>query len=1293
MPPVKKKSRTEPEKVSLSFSQPLSKGVTASELVKRLKQLYLELADIDQDLIDTESLNAVAKDLIQPFLLLHKEKGVKAFLACCLVDILRLYAPEAPYTQPELKDLFQFLFRQLKHLTNATEAHFSEYFYVIESLSNVKSIVIVCDLDSADDLMADLFRQSSSSPKNVQIAVADILSQLLEEVAQPSSEVVETLLAQFHPKNAKQNAASYLLAVEVARASADKLQRYVCQYFAEVITSTINGAHDSDAADDSDSTSGVVQRKKGAPAAIEELPEDFVKAHHLVKQIMRAVPTLLLNVIPQLEEELTADKPAYRKLATETLGAMAGDKAGQGDLALKYPTAWRAFLGRAKDRMPAVRIAVVDALPKIWIEHPELSHDIEGAMMSLLVDQDDKVRIAACRAFEGLDYETTSTHINKKVLEALSTRCLDSKASVRVIAFDTLGRLYNLAFSEIESRDEHAIEHYSWIPGVFCEAYHKSPVVVQNLVLAKMLEFIVPPPKKDDDEVQWVDRLLLVLRHLSPTERGYFLHMTRLISPRPSPFEYFLGACEANNGGIIDANEAKIKQGLKGAVKAIATRFSPSDQTRVVEDLTKFAKANEKQLYKVLRSLLDVQVDLKTQIKSWKDCTRRLEQVSSGIVDTFQHCLRQYAFLLVNRSSISPLLLRVRSPTGPDGPALASLASEVLGHISKHRPALYKSHAAELTKSLVDGTADVALHALARLAKADRTFSLDKKLSEKAKEFARKGTAVQAKQAATLVALDQARPGSADDLVEFLADALPDASEAELIPHLSALNRLARYAPHAFENKSEQVTTSVLEILMRGTVPGEILDDDEALWVADEDLDDLTKARILSVKILTSRCLGYADDEDTAAQVSIPVFHLLWPLLQARDENSRYSPPVASRLRLVSALCLLKLASSDKFTLEITKRFDVLARVAQDPCYEVRSAFVSKLTSIMRGGSLKSPRFNMIFFMVAHDPEADVIETATSFIKHATARSSVGKRQAEWEHPFVRLIHLLAHHPDFAGSADDEVDLGLMAKYIEMFVEHVVTKENIPFVYHVAVRIKQVADAESPDFNQRLYILSELSQYLLNRVALLRQWPIPAHPVNVPLPTDIFKPLSTAKAAEAKKKNYLSAEILGKVAPMGKINKQTRVKAEPSIPKKRKSSPKAKSANGAKRTAKSKKKEPKWNSGSEDESDPESDIDSDSDADEAQPAAKKVRGPPPPESKRASLARGVAAKSSPAPSPAKKGPSPAKKAPPPAKKAVKAQTRGVVKKLAAPRAMVKNNQGDVSDLSDGEDGDEEMADE
>ena len=58
---------------------------------------------MEQEEKERDSFLKVAKDLASPNLLAHKDKGVKAWTACCLVDILRLCAPDAPYTAQQLK--------------------------------------------------------------------------------------------------------------------------------------------------------------------------------------------------------------------------------------------------------------------------------------------------------------------------------------------------------------------------------------------------------------------------------------------------------------------------------------------------------------------------------------------------------------------------------------------------------------------------------------------------------------------------------------------------------------------------------------------------------------------------------------------------------------------------------------------------------------------------------------------------------------------------------------------------------------------------------------------------------------------------------------------------------------------------------------------------------------------------------------------------------------------------------------------------------------------------------------
>ena len=92
----------------LQFKEPLSwragKPIAIAELLRRLQALHQELRVLEQeDGPPREAYTAVAKDLASSNLLAHKDKGVKALTACCIVDILKLCAPDAPYTGIQLR--------------------------------------------------------------------------------------------------------------------------------------------------------------------------------------------------------------------------------------------------------------------------------------------------------------------------------------------------------------------------------------------------------------------------------------------------------------------------------------------------------------------------------------------------------------------------------------------------------------------------------------------------------------------------------------------------------------------------------------------------------------------------------------------------------------------------------------------------------------------------------------------------------------------------------------------------------------------------------------------------------------------------------------------------------------------------------------------------------------------------------------------------------------------------------------------------------------------------------------
>lgn len=75
------------------------------ELLKRLQELAHELGEMEQEEDEDakQSFTKIAKDLSSEQLLAHKERGVRAWTACCAVEVLRLCAPDAPFSERELK--------------------------------------------------------------------------------------------------------------------------------------------------------------------------------------------------------------------------------------------------------------------------------------------------------------------------------------------------------------------------------------------------------------------------------------------------------------------------------------------------------------------------------------------------------------------------------------------------------------------------------------------------------------------------------------------------------------------------------------------------------------------------------------------------------------------------------------------------------------------------------------------------------------------------------------------------------------------------------------------------------------------------------------------------------------------------------------------------------------------------------------------------------------------------------------------------------------------------------------
>ncbi|KAK2774902.1 hypothetical protein FQN53_003378 [Emmonsiellopsis sp. PD_33] len=581
----------------LKFNDTLSwragRAIPVADLLERLESLALELRQLDQEETDKDSLTNVSQELASGHLLGHRDKGVRAWTACCVVDILRLCAPNAPFTGNQLKraltavkDIFTTIVTSIiPALADPSNAYNEQHVYVLSSLAEVKSIVLLTDLDSPDTLILPLFSScfdivsgsSKSSTgeelaKNVEYDMTRLLVPIIDESSILAPEIIDVIIAQFlrvDPRiidhaggsKSKKNGAhldskqgtllmkeyppAYNMAKAICSACPEKMTSYVSQYFNNVIIDSSgpsgpNGqsktSHRRASLDDSDDEG--------------ENIKELSKAHRLIREVWRACPDVLQNVIPQLEAELSAESVSLRLLATQTIGDVAAGIGVAGpppptsmdpaayppakltdDSQITQPnalltplspkpfsqahsTAYQSFLSRRQDKSASVRAAWATGIGRILLTSAGgsgLSTDEEVSLVQslakMLGDADEKVRIAAVEVVGTFGFANAVKKLGingglsepDSVLSVLAERIKDRKHAVREQAMRILGRMWGVASGEIEENNDQVVMVLKDIPSRILNTYYTNNMEIQVLLDHVIFELLLPlnyPPVK-----------------------------------------------------------------------------------------------------------------------------------------------------------------------------------------------------------------------------------------------------------------------------------------------------------------------------------------------------------------------------------------------------------------------------------------------------------------------------------------------------------------------------------------------------------------------------------------------------------------------------------------------------------------------------------------------------------------------------------------------------------------------------------------------------------------------------
>ncbi|KAL5624824.1 hypothetical protein BROUX41_004884 [Berkeleyomyces rouxiae] len=777
---------------TLQFSEQLTwkpgKPIPVSTLIPRLRRLLDELSDMDQERVDPNSLTDVAASLAHRNLLQHRDSGVRAFVAACLSDVLRICAPNAPFSSDQVNMIFSLFIRDIiPALKDPGDTYHAQHKYVLVSLSEVKSILLVLEIEGGDELFLRLTSAcfdtisilssqdaEGNVPRDIEHHMTHILITLVDESPGIPALVIDSIMAQFlralppgGPKNRldrsddsnqsnllpKKIPAAYIMAKNICMDCPEKMSRYVSQYFSDVIidATTLNRGQNDDEDD-------------GPAGPSESDLHNIRQAHHLIRELWRAVPIVLQNVIPQVEAELSADNASLRQLATETLGDMISGIGAAGppppplmdpcqypqwrmddelpvhpaqtvlnspsavlSFSQVHPTVYHSFINRQNDKVPAIRAAwalSVGYIISTAAGNTGISREEEGklvqALCTKMLEYDEKVRLAAIKAIDIFNIKDVVSKLGYyggveqegSVLAILADRCRDRKPAVRVEAMVLLGKLWSMAAGEIA--DEHDLVYpcLGGIPSRIIEVYYTGDPESIAILDRVLLEYIVPlgfPPRKSKKNSQ----MAAITYDSDKVRAERILQLVRSLSDKAKRAFF---AMQARQPAMMPPVVAYIRQCELyngGVMESNEDRVTSNlngvikwlsgrlpDQPKAQADLERFAKVNERRYYALVKYAIDINNDFKTIHDAIRELVKRVN--GEGKCTGVVDTLLPLIYQTACITFNKSHLASFMEFSQSNKNGLGPAAHEILGEISQRNPAVFKSHIGELCKSLVE---------------------------------------------------------------------------------------------------------------------------------------------------------------------------------------------------------------------------------------------------------------------------------------------------------------------------------------------------------------------------------------------------------------------------------------------------------------------------------------------------------------------------------------------------------------------------------------------------------------
>uniref|UniRef100_A0A1D1Z6W4 Sister chromatid cohesion protein PDS5 B n=1 Tax=Anthurium amnicola TaxID=1678845 RepID=A0A1D1Z6W4_9ARAE len=1070
-------------------------------LIKLLKQAANCLSELDQSplpsMLDSMQpcLNAIAK----PDLLRHQDKDVRVLVAMCVCEITRITAPEAPYSDDVLRDIFHLIVGTFSGLGDIHSPSFGKRVVILETLARYRSCLVMLDLE-CNDLLNEMFKTffaqvSDEHAESVLTSMQTIMVLILDESEDIPENLLFTILSTLGRKTDVSMAARKL-AMNIIERCAVKLEPYVKQF----LVSSMSGDNSS-----------------------LNMSLDY---HEIVYDTYRCAPQILNGIIPYITGELLTDQLDVRLKAVKLLGDLFS--LPDHSVSESFRPLFTEFLKRLADRVVEVRILVIEHVKNCLISNPSRpeASEIISALCDRLLDYDENVRKQVVAAiYDVTCHELTS--ISSQTTKLVAERLRDKSLSVKKYTMERLAEVYKLYCLRSYDGSVNA-EEFEWIPGKILRCLYDKDFRSETIE-SILCGALFPPEFTTKDKVKhWI----AVITGFDKVE----VKALEQVLAQKQRIQQEMQSYLALRQTYQDSHAPELYKRLSGSFRNMPRLFG--DPAKAEESFQILNQLKDANIWKILTNLLDPCTSFRQAWTARDDLLRILGE-KHPLYDFMGALSMRCSYLLFNKEYIKEILSEAVAQQSVGDRKFVSSCMNLLAILASFCPVLLAGFEEDLVHLLKEDNDTVKEGIAHILAKAGGTIreqltkassSVDLLLEGLCLEGTR-GQAKYSVQALAVITIDDGLK-SLSVLYKRLVDMLEKKTHLPAI--LQSLGYIAQTALPVFETREDEIIEFIKHKVLECSSSNKTADNSKHMndW---NERSELCLLKIFGIKTLVK---SYLPVKDPHLRLGIEnLLGILKNILSFGEISKAIMSSTVDKahLRLASAKAILRLSRlwDSKIPVDI---FYLALRTSEDIYPQCRKLFLSKIHQYIKE-RLLDPKYACAFlFNIAKSELPMSTEDQQNLVEIVQVCNQVKARQLSMqsdlnsltsypEYILVYLVHALAHHSAFPNINDYE-DVEPFEKIywrLHLFLSVLLqgddtlksvaytdkTKENICTVVSIFQCIKCSEDVVDREKSKNSHAVCDIGMSIIRHLCH-DQIDIAAVTKSVPLPEQIYRSLEKA---------------------------------------------------------------------------------------------------------------------------------------------------------------------------------------